>query len=97
MFRSFTKSGRVAETFCGRSVARIVKRYAEAAGLDPTRYSAHSLRAGFVTEAVRRGAPDSEIMGTTLHETPAMIARYRREADPVARGASRRMGSLQRP
>lgn len=96
-FRAFEFDGvTITDHFGPRTVARIVQRYAEAAGLDPRRFGGHSLRAGFVTEAIRRGAGDSEIMGTTLHESPAMLVRYRREADPIARGASKRM-NLSRP
>lgn len=68
------------------SVATLVKKYAEAAGLDPKRYAGHSLRAGLVTEAYRQGISEAEIMGTTRHQTATMLARYRREADPVKQG-----------
>jgi site-specific recombinase XerD len=37
-------------------VWRIVKRYAERAGLDPSRLGAHSLRVGHVTQALANGA-----------------------------------------
>lgn len=77
-----------------RTIYRVVKRRTAAAGLPPLTFGAHSLRAGFVTEALRQRIPDAAIMGTTLHKTPAMLARYRREADPVARGAS---GALKLP
>ncbi len=40
----------------GHAVARIVQARALAAGLDPTRFAGHSLRAGFVTAAARAGA-----------------------------------------
>ena len=91
-FRAFAFDGvTVLDHFGARTVERIVQRYAAAAGLNPRRFGGHSLRAGFVTEAIRRGAGDAEIMGTTLHASANMLVRYRREADPVARGASRRM------
>jgi site-specific recombinase XerD len=41
-------------------------------------YSAHSLRASFVTIAKVNGADDSEIMRQTKHKTPLMIQRYTR-------------------
>lgn len=69
-------------------VSRIVKRYAERAKLDPDRFGGHSLRAGFVTEAFRRGLSEVKIMGHTRHKSLVMLARYRREADPVAHGAA---------
>lgn len=72
-------------------VASIVKRYAKASGFDPRLFAGHSLRAGFVTEAFRRGAGEVEIMGSTRHKSATTLARYRREADPIRRGASGRM------
>ena len=39
-----------------RSVARLIKRYAEKVGLDPAAVGAHSLRSGFLTEAAKAGA-----------------------------------------
>jgi len=76
----------------GRTVERIIRRAISLSGLDPKPYSGHSLRAGFITEAIRRGLSDSEIMGTTRHKSSTMLAVYRREADPIARGASGKMG-----
>lgn len=45
-----------------QAVADIIKRYAEAAGLDPALFGAHSLRAGFVTTAAERGVDLTKIM-----------------------------------
>jgi hypothetical protein len=36
--------------------AQIVKDYAERVGLDPALYAGHSMRAGFLTSAAKRGA-----------------------------------------
>ena len=51
-FRSVDRHGRVSR---GRmnagSVARLIKRAADAAGLEPASYAGHSLRAGFATQA----------------------------------------------
>ncbi len=51
-------------------VVRIVKRYAEAVGLDPSKYSGHSLRAGFVTSAAIHRARLDKIMEVTRHTNP---------------------------
>ncbi len=55
-----------------KQVDRTTKRYL---GVD---YSAHSLRASFVTIAKRNGADDSKIMQQTKHRTRTMIDRYTR-------------------
>ncbi|WP_287256157.1 hypothetical protein [Mesorhizobium sp.] len=41
----------MADALIAQSVALIVKRYADAAGLDVSKLSGHSLRAGFITSA----------------------------------------------
>lgn len=73
-------------TIRGRSmhpsdVARIVKRYAEVVGLDPSEYSGHSLRAGFVTSAAIHRARLDKIMEVTRHTSPRTVLRYVRQAN----------------
>jgi site-specific recombinase XerD len=60
------------------SISRVVKKRARRAGLDPSRYSGHSLRAGFVTAASEGGAHDKDIMRQTAHRSLATLHRYRR-------------------
>jgi integrase len=60
------------------SVSRVVKKRAQKAGLDPSRYSGHSLRAGLVTAASEGGAHDKDIMRQTAHRSLATLHRYRR-------------------
>ena len=62
-------------------VARLVKHYVHAIGLDPTEYSGHSLRAGFATSAAVHGARLDKIMEITRHTSPRMVLQYIREAD----------------
>ena len=57
-----------------------------------TRYSAHSLRASFVTEAKLNGAQDSEIMHQTKHKTTAMIRRYTRLDEIKKHNAAKKLG-----
>jgi len=65
----------------GHDVALIVKRYAEAAGLDPLEFSGHSLRAGFATSAAETGASILKIMETTRHKSVDVLAAYVRRVD----------------
>ena len=55
-------------------------------------YSAHSLRASFVTVAKRNGASNSEIMAQTFHKTEAMIRRYTRFEDARTHNAGTKLG-----
>jgi site-specific recombinase XerD len=64
-----------------KSVALIIKKYAEKAGLDSTRYAGHSLRSGFATTAAEFGAEERNIMAMTGHKTTQMVRRYIKEAN----------------
>jgi len=69
------------EPLSAQSVALIVKKYADAAGLDVERLSGHSLRAGFVTSAAENRASISRIMEVTRHRDPRTVETYVRRAD----------------
>ena len=64
-----------------KSVALIIKRYANKAGLDPSRYAGHSLRSGFATTAAEFGVEERNIMAMTGHKTTQMVRRYIQEAN----------------
>ena len=64
-----------------KSVALIIKKYAEKAGLDSSKYSGHSLRSGFATTAAEFGAEERNIMAMTGHKTTQMVRRYIQEAN----------------
>lgn len=55
-------------------------------------YTAHSLRASFVTVAKLNGADDSEIMNQTKHKTSAMIRRYTRLDNIRQHNAGKKLG-----
>lgn len=89
LFRHLTRKGELTpQPVRGDEIAGIVKRRARAAGLDPARFAGHSLRAGHVTEAIRQGVSDVQIMATTRHKSVTMLLRYHRTADPVKRGSA---------
>ena len=79
-FRSVDRHGQVGP---GRlnagSIARIVKRAAEAAGLDPKDYAGHSLRADFATQAFLNGATEVSIMRQTRHKSLNTLRKYIRD------------------
>lgn len=69
-----------------KQVARAVKAYLGES------YSAHSLRASFVTIAKLNGADDSQIMQQTKHRTRTMIDRYTRVQEVVKHNAAMKLG-----
>ena len=64
-----------------KSVALIVKKYANLAGLDGSKYAGHSLRSGFATSTAEAGAEERNIMAMTGHKTTQMVRRYIQEAN----------------
>ena len=64
-----------------KSVALIIKKYAEKAGLDASKYAGHSLRSGFATSTAEMGADERSIMAMTGHKTTQMVRRYIQEAN----------------
>lgn len=74
-------SGRPLDTrMRGSTVARIVKRTLAAAGLDPAKFSGHSLRAGFLTAAARMGASERQMMNQSGHQNAQVMRGYIRRA-----------------
>ena len=64
-----------------KSVALIIKQYANLAGLDGNKYAGHSLRSGFATSTAESGAEERNIMAMTGHKTTQMVRRYIQEAN----------------
>ena len=64
-----------------KTVALIIKKYSNLAGLDSNKYSGHSLRSGFATSAAEAGAEERSIMAMTGHKSTEMVRRYIKEAN----------------
>ena len=75
-------AGQLGTRLSDQSVNLVLKAYAAGIGLPVERVSGHSLRAGFVTAAVRAGASLVAIQRQTGHASLDMLARYIRELDP---------------
>jgi len=69
-----------------QTINTLVQRYLGAS------YTAHSLRASFVTVAKLNGADDSKIMNQTKHKTSAMIRRYTRLDNVQQHNAAKELG-----
>jgi site-specific recombinase XerD len=63
------------------NVAAIVKAGAAKLGLEAAAFAGHSLRAGFVTSAVKRGANLLKITDVTGHRSLEMLKTYSRDAE----------------
>jgi integrase len=88
VFRSVSRDGKLGAAASDKAVARAVKRAARLAGLDPSQFSGHSLRAGLATAAAKAGKSERAIMKQTGHRSVAMVRRYIRDADLFSDNAS---------
>jgi site-specific recombinase XerC len=78
IFRRVIKGGRIAGPLTPAAVRVIVRRRCELAGLAVEEFSAHSLRAGFLTEAGKRGVPIKDAMAMSGHSSVATAVGYMR-------------------
>jgi site-specific recombinase XerD len=69
------------ERLTDRSVANIVKAYAERAGFDASQFSGHSLRSGFLTSAAAKGASIFKMMDVSRHKSVDTPRGYVRDAE----------------
>jgi integrase len=87
VFVSLRKGDRLtAQRLSDKHVSAVVQRYLD------DKYSAHSLRASFVTVAKLAGADDSEVMNQTKHKTSEMIRRYTRLDNVRQHNAAQKLG-----
>ena len=81
IFRPVTRHGRIENTnLTTQAVAIIVKERVNSIGLDASKFSGHSLRAGLVTSAAIAGISSWKIRQQTGHKSDAMLNRYIRDA-----------------
>jgi integrase len=73
-------------------IARVVKKLARRAGLDPAKYAGHSLRAGHATSAAASGASERSIMNQTGHKSVQMLRRYIREGSLFRENSAGKLG-----
>ena len=70
LFRPVAKGGRLsAQRLAAKTVCEIVKAYAGRVGLKAADFGAHSLRAGFLTSAARRGASVFKMRDVSRHKS----------------------------
>ena len=89
LFRRVLKSGQVTdERLSAQSMRLVVLQAASAAGLSLD-LSAHSLRSGFVTTAIRQGKTERAIMNQTGHRSVQTLRGYFHREDAIEDNAAR--------
>jgi len=82
LFTRFAARGELTDLpMSDRAVARLVPKYAALAGLDPVTVGAHSLRAGFLTEAARSGASLPKMQEVSRQKKLEVLLGYIRSAE----------------
>jgi integrase len=90
VFRAIDRWGTLEErAMSPQSVNLIVKRRCAAPGLDPREFSAHGLRAGYLTEASRQGVSLPEAIQQSQHRSVQQGASYHNDADRTKGKATR--------
>lgn len=93
LFRRMNPKGEVGTTaLSDKAVARIVKKLAEAAGLDEKKYSGHSLRSGLITTAANRGVDERSIMKQSGHKSLTVMRGYIQDATLFKNNAATNVG-----
>jgi len=93
LFRSVDRHGNVGvSALTDQVVATVAKRYCAGAGLDPTLFAGHSLRAGMATQSAINGASERSIQKQTGHKSLAMLRRYIRDGELFRDNAAGRLG-----
>ncbi len=76
IFRRVTRTGAISSPLTAQSVALIIKKRAQAAGLDPADFAGHSLRSGYATQAARDGHHTTQIADITRHKDQRVLDGY---------------------
>ena len=78
LFRRISNDGKrvTSDPMSDRAVARVVQQRVAAAGLDPTLFGGHSLRAGFLTAAARSGASVFQMQAQSRHRSVQVLSGY---------------------
>jgi site-specific recombinase XerD len=79
LFRSIDRHSHIGSRLSDHSVALVVKKLANATGLDAAKVAGHSLRSGFATSAARAGKSEAAIMRQTRHRSVVVARRYIRQ------------------
>jgi len=89
LLRAISKSGRVLERrLDASSIAHVLHaRLSQTVELTSRGFSAHSLRAGFITSSAKAGVPEMFIQRTTRHRSANVLRGYVQTSDPFSQAA----------
>ncbi|MBS0251311.1 MAG: site-specific integrase, partial [Proteobacteria bacterium] len=89
LFRAVSKSGRLLDRGLDTtSIRHILCQRLLAIGVEPSKFSPHSLRAGFITAAENAHVPEHLIQRTSRHKSVEVLRSYIRVADAFETNAA---------
>jgi site-specific recombinase XerD len=93
LFRAVNRHGDVSDKrLSDQVVADVVKRSLVAAGKSARKFSAHSLRAGLITQAAMAGVSERSIQDQSGHKSLAVMRRYIRDGSLFRENAAAKVG-----
>lgn len=87
VFRGITKHLKISDRLSAHAIGEIVKARTLGAGL--AGITAHSLRRGHLTEGIKQGRTEADLMRTSRHRSVAVFRSYVEEADPFSRATGK--------
>jgi site-specific recombinase XerD len=82
LFRRLARNDAITkQPMSDRAVARLVQACARKAGFDPSEFTGHSLRAGFLTEGARQGASVFKLQQVSMHRSLDVLSAYVHHAE----------------
>ena len=92
LFRSIDRHGRMHDRLSAKAISGIVKRRVKAAGLDPAKYAAHSLRSGMATQADLNGVSLTDIKRQGRWRDDKTVRGYMQRTHLFQSNASAKLG-----
>jgi integrase len=92
VFRSVSRHDTVGAALSDQSVALVVKRRATLIGLDPARFTGHSLRARLAAAAAAANGVEERIIMWQTRHAGVTVRRYIRDGEVFVGNATGRIG-----
>lgn len=89
LFRGIRGKAVLSKSICGDAIYKMVRRRIALIGLNPKDYGAHSLRAGFLTQAAQAGTTLGDAMALSGHHNTQTAQQYYQHATILNNPASR--------
>lgn len=94
LFRGIRNNNQLNPSISGRAINDVVKRHAKLAGFNPDDFGAHSLRAGFITEAGCQGISLKDAMQLSGHHDTTVALGYYRHGQLISNPATKLVSDI---